>query len=366
MTNLTQLWLEKNSISDISPLANLTNLTQLLLGGNSVSDISPLSNLTNLTQLWLEKNIISDISPIANLTNLTQLLLDNNSISDISPLANLTNLTQLFLNNNSISDISVLSHLASLAKLSLNVNRISDISPLTLNAGLGVGDFVDVSENPLISVSINTHIPFLRSRGVEVRADNLKPPPLEYTLSIPAGAHIIHIPLAVNQINGEDRTIDTVGDLYNALGDAVKFIITIDKDGNWITYHGNESTGSMADAPIGGDTGLIAVMNSAATLELVGGTLGTAGTAQITLLSGNNLVGVPLNPAAGLSMISDLLVEGVGAIAVSKTDGNGFLTIREPGDLGDGPIVGGVGYLIVYLDTEPTRISIIGSAWEDN
>ena len=187
-----------------------------------------------------------------------------------------------------------------------------------------------------------------------------------FTLSIPAGKHIIHIPLDVNQINGEDAAIDTVGDLYNVLGDAVNFIISLGTDGNWISYLGDESAGSAADAAIGDDTGLIAVMDDMATLEFAGDALGIGGASMINIDVGNNLVGVPLQPATGLSMISDLLVDGVGAIAVSKADGMGFHTIREPGQDGDGPIVGGVGYLVVYTEAEATSIPIVGSPWENS
>ena len=187
-----------------------------------------------------------------------------------------------------------------------------------------------------------------------------------FALSIPAGTHLIHIPLAVNQINGEDATIETVGDLYNALGEAVNYIITVGDDGGWKTYLGDLSAGSAADAAIGDDTGLVVVMSDAKTLELVGDALGTDGASMINIDVGNNLVGLPLKPAAGLSMISDLLGDGVGAIAVSKADGMGFHTIREPGQDGDGPIVGGVGYLVVYIGTEATSIPIVGSAWENS
>ncbi len=186
-----------------------------------------------------------------------------------------------------------------------------------------------------------------------------------FALSIPAGTHLIHIPLAVNQINGEDATIETVGDLYNALGDEVNFIITVGDDGGWKTYLGDISTGTVADAAIEDDTGLIVVMSDAKTLELVGDALGTDSASMISIDVGNNLVGVPLEPD-DMSMISDLLVDGVGAIAVSKADGMGFHTIREPGQDGDGPIVGGVGYLVVYIGTEATSIPIVGSAWENS
>ncbi len=130
LTALTKLWLSVNSISDISPLAELTSLTTLSLRNNSISDISPLQELTNLTELLLSSNRISDISPLQELTNLTELLLSSNSISDISTLENLTNLTELDLSSNSISDISPLQELTALTMLVLSVNSISDISTL--------------------------------------------------------------------------------------------------------------------------------------------------------------------------------------------------------------------------------------------
>jgi len=41
-TNLTNLYLYYNQISNISPLTGLSNLTELFLDGNQISDISPL------------------------------------------------------------------------------------------------------------------------------------------------------------------------------------------------------------------------------------------------------------------------------------------------------------------------------------
>ena len=195
LTNLTELWLWGNRISDISPVAGLTELQRLHLGSNNISDILPMINLTNLTQLWLwgngisnisvvviltrlqwlhlGGNRISDISPVAGLTNLTGLNLVDNRISDISPVAGLTNLTWLGLNNNNISDISAVIGLANLRQLWLVGNSISDISPLVENPGLGAGDIVDVTQNPLSSVSIHTHVPILQSRGVTVGVNEL-------------------------------------------------------------------------------------------------------------------------------------------------------------------------------------------------
>ena len=133
-----------------------------------------------------------------------------------------------------------------------------------------------------------------------------------FTLSIPAGTHAIHIPLAVKRINGEDGTIETVGDLYDALGDAVNFIITLGADGSWMSYLGDDSASSIADADINDDTGLIAVMKETKTLHLAGEALGTGGKSRIDIGLGNNLVGVPLDSPVDMTISELLLVEGVG------------------------------------------------------
>ena len=129
-TNLTDLTLYYNQITDLSALAGLTNLTELRLAYNQITDLSALAGLTNLTELELRHNRITDISPLAGLTNLTGLRLTGNQITDISPLDGLTNLTGLGLSNNNITGISPLAGLTNLTGLGLRHNRITDISPL--------------------------------------------------------------------------------------------------------------------------------------------------------------------------------------------------------------------------------------------
>ena len=104
LTNLTQLWLRYNQITDITPLAQLTNLTDLNLLENQIADITSLANLTNLTCLYLGYNQITDITSLAKLTNLTELDLRENQITDITPLAKITNLRYLYLYGNPISE----------------------------------------------------------------------------------------------------------------------------------------------------------------------------------------------------------------------------------------------------------------------
>ena len=168
-TGPLSLDLSNNNISalagvSLSPGYGLA--VSLDLSNNSISDISALAGLTSLGNLNLSNNSISDILTLAELTSLSTLDLSNNNISDISALARLTSLRNLNLSNNSISDISALAGLTSLGNLSLDNNVISDLFPLLANTRLGHGTSVSVSGNPLGNVSINTHIPTLRGKGV--------------------------------------------------------------------------------------------------------------------------------------------------------------------------------------------------------
>ena len=183
LTSMRQLGLSRNSISDVSALSGLTSMIYLNLHNNSISDITPLSRLTSMTNLYLGSNSISDVSALSGMTRLKELALFSNSILDVSALSALTNLTWLTVSRNGISDISVLSRLTNLRRLYLASNSISNIAPLVANTGLGEGDRVDVLENPLSATSINTHIPALQSRGVEISFD---PTPYDPTpVSIP-------------------------------------------------------------------------------------------------------------------------------------------------------------------------------------
>ena len=159
-------------------LSGLTQLNSLGLSGNKILDVSPLSGLTQLTYLYLDGNTISDISALSGLTQLTELDLPSNNISDISSLANLTQLTRLHLGGNVISDISALSDLTQLEVLNLSRNSILDVSPLVeldLPGTEWDSTGLRITQNPLSYTSINTHIPAMQAKGIEVAFDLRKP-----------------------------------------------------------------------------------------------------------------------------------------------------------------------------------------------
>ena len=166
LKKLTYLKLNYNPINDISVLSNFKDLEELWMGHSPIDgDIYVLSGLSKLKLLWMSNCNIKDISPIKNLTDLEKIFFSYNQIEDISPLANLTKLTFLYLEYNQIEDISVLENLVNLIRLRLRHNKIKDILPLVNNKGLGPGDYVTLSGNPLNEISINTYIPLLEERG---------------------------------------------------------------------------------------------------------------------------------------------------------------------------------------------------------
>ena len=169
--NLRFLSPGRGTVSDLSPLSGLTQLRDLFISYNNISDVSQLVGMTQLRRLILGGTPIRDLSPLTRLTQLTTLKLWGSSLTDISFLSRLTQIDRLELSGNAISDVRPLANLTRLNWLQLENNNISDLSPLVSNQGLGAGDKIDVTGNPLNTASINTHIPTLQRRGVTVEYD---------------------------------------------------------------------------------------------------------------------------------------------------------------------------------------------------
>ena len=164
----TKLFAKEKDIHRLAGIEYLTALRWLDLDDNRIVDITPLNQLTNLKRLTLRYNPIVDITPLNQLTNLYWLDLDDNQIVDITPLNQLTNLEWLWLDDNQIVDITPLNQLTNLKRLWLDNNQIEDVSPLVANTGLGEGDEVHLTDNPLSDQALNEQIPALKARGVTV------------------------------------------------------------------------------------------------------------------------------------------------------------------------------------------------------
>ena len=312
--HVDDIWVNSNSISNISPLSGLTGLERLWLGGNSISDISPLAGLTNLTWLTLEFNNISDISPLSGLTNLTELVIFHNSISDISPLSSLTNLTKLRLEQNLISSVSPLSGLTNLTELRLRDNNITDLSPLVANTGLGTGDRVDVRGNPLNSLSVHTHIPALQSRGVTVNFENDVNRAPESVGTIPAQPLTVGGSTARVNVSSNFRDPDNDNLTYTATSDNTS-VVTVSVSDATVTLT-PQRTGSATVTVTANDGTLTATQRIAVTVEAAPRVAYT-----LEIISGDNQQGAP-----GATLLSPLVVEvrdtenrGLGGVDVTFT-----------------------------------------------
>ena len=180
LTDLTELRLENNNISDIAPLVENTGLglgNWIDLWGNPLSDRSVNTHIpalqargvisaghggdtpvvipdaglhaaiadwlgkagsdaitargmTTLSHLYAHDSDIGELTGLEYAINLTALHLGSNRVSDLAPLAGLKNLATLYLYDNGASDLTPLAGLANLAELDLDFNGISDLAPL--------------------------------------------------------------------------------------------------------------------------------------------------------------------------------------------------------------------------------------------
>ena len=150
LINLTSLEMYHIPISDLSPLAGLINLEALYFDADNVSDLSPLTGLVNLEHLRFDSKKVSDLSPLAGLINLRKFHTWGNPVSDLSPLAGLTKLEQVDICGADLSDLTPLASLTGLKELYLRSNGISDISPLAALTGL---NRLNLSENEISDIS---------------------------------------------------------------------------------------------------------------------------------------------------------------------------------------------------------------------
>ena len=194
----------------------------------------------------------------------------------------------------------------------------------------------------------------------------IAPPPLEYTLSIPAGINLIHVPLKVTAVDGVAKTIESISDLYDALGGASKVIFLATHDSQtqqWVGYFGPADKGTSVDKGLTDDMGILASMIAPASVHLSGNPLGTNGTSTITVNQGLNLVGLPLNDSR-IKRVSDLFtLDGIGGnvLVIILTDDGEFKAVGRVDDPGDISIVGGQSFILAAQRTETVTIS--GDGW---
>ena len=187
-SSLEVLFLDKNKITDIAPLAEL-NLRALTLAYNMVDDWGPLVSMDSLAHVSLDGNSLRElpllptilgelsfadnsISDIGSLDASPQVLrVSGNSITSLEPLRqHWRRLLHLEMHDNQITDISPL-NFRYLREIHMRNNAVRDISPLLNGEELLMAD---VRRNPLADDAL-TVLETLRQRRVTVLAGETVP-----------------------------------------------------------------------------------------------------------------------------------------------------------------------------------------------
>ncbi len=168
---LETLELRNNRIADVSGLQSLPTLRTLDLAGNQITDLSPIAALTELQSLDLGANPLPPSADLGDLDQLLSLRISDAGLSSLAFVSRLSRLETLDVNNNVIVDLVPLRTLANLQDVDLSANAISDLTPLADNLGLGIGDVVDVTQNPIDCTTQQPNLDALRLRGVVVQDD---------------------------------------------------------------------------------------------------------------------------------------------------------------------------------------------------
>ncbi len=188
----------------------------------------------------------------------------------------------------------------------------------------------------------------------------------EFELSVPAGISLIHVPLKVRTVNDVAQTIESIADLYDALGgtSSVNVLITYDSQAQeWRSYADARDRGTPVDKMLTDDTGVIATMKVPVEVRLTGDALGTDGSGTITISQGLNVVGLPLRDPH-LTRVSDLLaLDGIlgNVPVIILADGGEFKSVGRAGDPGDIPLTGGSAFIMTAQ--QPATVTISGEAW---
>ena len=199
----------------------------------------------------------------------------------------------------------------------------------------------------------------------EIATVDLIRPLLPFKLEFSTGLSLIHLPLKVRLINGHPAEIQTIGDLFDALGiNNVSLLITYSKlDKAWVSYWGAPCRGGQSDRVITPALGIIAYMKQKVVFDLQGEPWLTQDTAEIQLNKGLNLIGLPVKDPrikkAGNLFLLPEFADSVNAIIVMSE--TGFKVLAGDGDAGDIQLTGAEA--LVVMAKSDGVINLKGSGW---
>ena len=128
--SLTKLYLDYNTLRNLSPISHVVTLQELYLQHNAVLDLSQLKELSQLQILDASYNAITMLGGASSLQKLTHLNLESNNLQNLTGLDQLSNLTYLNLSYNQLDDVDALAGCVNLTELNISNNQITKLDSL--------------------------------------------------------------------------------------------------------------------------------------------------------------------------------------------------------------------------------------------
>jgi len=113
ISTLETLRASLSQVSDLHAIEGLKRLDRLDLSHTLVTDASlkSVAGLVNVTELTLDEDNISDLTPVSNMKKLEKLSIKKTQVKSLAPLSELKALKVLYIADTPVSDISPVSQL---------------------------------------------------------------------------------------------------------------------------------------------------------------------------------------------------------------------------------------------------------------
>jgi internalin A len=108
LTTLESLRLSMSQVKDLHAIEGLKKMDRLDISHTLVGDdqFKSVGSLINVTELMLDEDSVTDLSPVANLKKLERLSVKKTGVKDLGPLARLKTLKFLYIADTPVTDIT--------------------------------------------------------------------------------------------------------------------------------------------------------------------------------------------------------------------------------------------------------------------
>jgi len=154
LTNIGYLDFDDNSITDITPLANLkTTLASLKLRGNELDSVAALANHSGLQNLYISGNRLSDLTPLASAADLRVVEVSDNSLTTLDGLGNHANLLTVTASGNALTSLAAVATLPRIVTLDVSNNQLTSVSELSTSTATTRLKTLTIASNRIASIS---------------------------------------------------------------------------------------------------------------------------------------------------------------------------------------------------------------------